>query len=71
MLMLVDWPSMNGSSIARGPKDKTKMKFPGFPWSHAKRILFEIMCYILDLTDGVGARKRPLVSDTETEANKR
>ena len=70
MSMLIDWKHVN-QSTARGPKDKSKLKFPGITWTSAKRILFEQVCYILNLVDGDGSRKRPLVSETESETNKR
>ena len=70
MSMLVEWEHVN-QSTARGPSDKSKVKFQGFSWNAAKRILFEIVCFVLGLEDGEGSRKRPLTSNTTSETNKR
>ena len=66
--MLLDWNNMMNQSTARGPKDKSTIKYTGLSWNTAKRILFELASYILNLTDGQGKRKRPL-PETESVAN--
>ena len=70
MSMLVEWKHVN-QSAARGPSDKSKMKFLGLPWNQAKRILFEVICTVLNIEDSDGTSKRPLISEAEPETNKR
>ena len=72
MSMLVDWNQMQNQSTARGPRDKSTLKFTGLKWITAKRIMFELSTYILNLTNDHGSRKRSSSNtESETTANKR